>query len=44
MTDAGLMELSRLKQLRELHLGDATVSDSGEAALRKALPAVSIGR
>jgi len=38
VTDEGLQELAKLKNLDELNLGGTKVTKAGVAALRKALP------
>jgi hypothetical protein len=44
VTDAGLKELTGLKNLRHLDLRKTDVSDAGVAALKKALPELTIRR
>ena len=42
ITDEGLQELAKLKNLRDLNLIGTKVTKAGVAALRKALPNCSI--
>ena len=44
VTDTGLMELARLKQLQWLGLNETKVTDKGVQELKKALPQVQIVR
>jgi hypothetical protein len=44
VTNAGIMELAGLKELRTLHLTGTKVTDEGVARLRKELPQCRIFR
>lgn len=44
VTDAGLRELTDLKQLTALHLDSKRVTEAGAAELQKALPKCTIHR